>query len=133
MNEITKTGNGFLEGVVGSSLVYSAIHEDGGIIRPKRSQFLTIPVDPLKFPIGTTARDFPNAFFIPENRTPSGKALIARRIGKGKRAQLEVLFVLQRSVKIKPKKYLARAAKRSEPLIAEEFGRGINTAVRRVT
>lgn len=73
-----------------SGVKYARILEKGGIIRPTRKQYLTIPLG------GTqgTARDYPNAFII---KSKKGNLLIVEKVGKDK---LKPLFALKKQVRI---------------------------------
>jgi phage gpG-like protein len=78
-------------GAVGTDIPYGPTHEFGGTIRPKRAQFLTVPLTAAKTAAGAgrgRARDFPNTFI--------AKGIIFQRIGK----RIIPLFVLKRMVRI---------------------------------
>ena len=83
------------------SLPYAAIQEFGGTITPKNAQYLTVPLSGVlggeSGKVRLTARQAieRGAFFF---RT-GGKLFIARRKGKG----LQLLFVLKKSVELKPR------------------------------
>lgn len=88
-----------------STKVYAGIHEHGGTIRPKRARALTIPLTP-------QARRLPAKLW-PKGklfRLPGTNVLVSKW-GRGVRPQ----FVLKRSVFIRPKRYVSKALKRSEP------------------
>lgn len=87
---------------VGASTPYARIHEEGGTIRPKAAQYLTIPTRHAMTPAGVIrggARSFPNTFV---RKTRSGNPAIFQRRGK----QVVPLFWLVKSVKVKAKRYL---------------------------
>lgn len=89
-----------LQGVYFTNLVYAGIHEFGGVIRPRRRKFLTIPLPAAKTAAGVArggARDFPNTFV---RRGPSGNLIIYQKRPKG---PPEPLFLLKREVRIPPR------------------------------
>lgn len=77
-----------------------AIHEFGGTIRPRRSQYLAIPLPPALdsrgLPLRISPREWPNTFVL---KSRKGNLLIVRRTANG----IEPLYVLKRSVKIPPR------------------------------
>ena len=89
-------------GVFGSDdadmVMIARVHEYGMVIKPKNGKYLTIPAT--KEAKGKSARDFPNLFFVP---TSNGNGLLARNKGKD---QLEVLFVLVKSVTIPERSFI---------------------------
>ncbi|MEK4131994.1 hypothetical protein NYE67_20480 [Solibacillus sp. FSL W8-0474] len=74
------------------------VHEFGTTITPKKGKYLTIPVH--RSAKNKRAGDFPDLFFVP---TDNGNGLLARNKGKD---QLEVLFVLVKSVTIPERAFL---------------------------
>jgi len=86
-------------GTVGSK--YARILERGGTIRPRRKQYLTIPLPGVK----GWARNYKNAFFIESRK---GNLLLAQK--KGKKG-LKPLFVLKKSVKIPAFRWLEKSMK----------------------
>ena len=81
---------------------YAAIQEFGGIIRPKRAQFLTIPL--LERLRGVKARSFrPSKTFVLET---GNKLFIVERTDSG---DLIFLWRLVKSVRIKGKRYMRDA------------------------
>lgn len=99
-----------------SDLVYARIQDEGGTINARPGGALTIPIADM--PIGTTARDFADAFILRAN----GKAYLVRSIGKGK---LEFLYQLVRSVTLRGKGYLEAA----ETSAATDVERDITEAI----
>lgn len=71
-------------------VVYASILERGGIIKPKRAKYLTVPFPGVK----GVARNYPDSFVI---KSKSGGLLIVQRDGKGR---LKPLFALKKEVKI---------------------------------
>lgn len=84
---------------VGTNKIYARVQDYGGTIRPKSSQYLTIPLPGTRGRI----RDYPNGFFI---RSKKGNVVFVEQKGKG---QLKPRFVLKKSVNIKGKPYLSKA------------------------
>ncbi|CAL7897851.1 phage virion morphogenesis protein [Fusobacterium necrophorum] len=105
--------------IVGTNNRYARLHNYGGVIRAKSAGALTIPISPKSY--GKSARRFRSAFLV---RTP-GATFIAREIGRGKKRQLEFLYVLKQSAKIKARPFLGinTAMQERYRRIAEEFYR----------
>jgi len=78
---------------------YAHILEKGGIIRPIRKQYLTIPFPGVK----GWARNYPNAFVIKSKR---GNLLIVERKGK---TGLKPLYALKKQVKIPAFRWLEKS------------------------
>jgi hypothetical protein len=88
---------------IGERVKYANIQETGGVIRPKRGKYLTVPLDAARTRAGASrgsARDFPNTF-VRNN-------IIYQKTGK---KTIVPLFALVRSVTIKPSRYLSDTAK----------------------
>jgi hypothetical protein len=85
---------------VGTNKIYARIQDYGGTIRPKTSQYLTIPLPGTRGRI----RDYPNGFFL---RSKRGNVIYAEK--KGNTGQIKPRFVLKKSVNIKGKPYLSKA------------------------
>lgn len=98
----------------GKNVAYSAIHETGGTIKPKRAKYLTIPLKAAKTASGVArgkARDFANTFI---KKVSSGDLLIFQNKGNG----IIPLFVLKKSVKIPASRYMSKAlASRSSRVV----------------
>ena len=86
---------------IGDSVNYARIQEYGGVITPKHSQYLAIPVGPALTAAGVSKykspRDVQGLFVI---RSKAGKILLVRKDGK---QGLVTYFVLVKSVTLKPK------------------------------
>ena len=105
-----------LRGFVGTNLRYGRIHELGGVINPKNSQWLTIPVtDEARKARGATYMDDLN--FIPLS---SEKALLAR---SDDNFELDVQFVLVKSVTIPARPYLRPALYKNKDKITKALTR----------
>lgn len=114
---------GDLAGGYGSDLHRVKALEEGATIRPKRSQFLTIPTAAAKHGVGPSGspRDYPGLFFFTSRR---GQPLLGR---KGSGGGLEVMFILKRQVKLEPRETLKRTMKEK----AEEVERKVADAAER--
>lgn len=77
-----------------------SVHEKGATIRPKRAQYLTIPLpaamDSRGVPLRKRARDWDNTFVA---RSRKGNLLIFRKEGRG----IVPLYVLKKEVRIPPR------------------------------
>ena len=82
---------------VGSGVKYAAMQNYGGIIRPKKSRWLTIPLPGVRGSIRSH-----EGFFIMSKR---GNLIYAKKSGKG----LKPLFVLKKQVRIKGTRFLSKA------------------------
>lgn len=86
---------------------YSRILEKGGVIYPKRKQWLTVPLPGVK----GWARNYPNAFII---KSKKGNLLIVEKKGK---AGIKPLFVLKKSVRIPAFRWLEKSVKPKQSLL----------------
>lgn len=102
-----------------STKVYAGIHEHGGVIRPKRARALTIPLTP-------QARRLPAKLWPKGSLFRVGSILASKR-GRGIKPQ----FALKKSVFIKPKRYVSRALKRSQPQLKNLLGLTIRSTLGR--
>ena len=101
---------------------YAAIHEEGGTIKPKKGQWLTIPFKGVK----GKARDFKNTFFIRKSNT---KAFIFQNLGKTKTGKqrrrgggtFKPLFTLVKKVEIPKRPYLRPAILRNLIFLRSEI------------
>jgi len=117
-----------IEAVVGSGVgfgkrvKYANILETGGIIRPRRAKYLTIPLSNALTKAGATkypsARDYPNTFV--------RNGVIYQKVGKRK---VVPIFVLRKEVRIPAKRYLSRTVEmvrgRVERLLVDTIEREI--------
>ena len=104
-------GSGVL---TGGRVPYANILETGGVIRPKRAKWLTIPLRGALTKAGATknpsARDFPNTFI---KKSKSGNLIIFQKAKGG----IIPLFVLKKSVTIPEKAYLSKTLETMKPRI----------------
>lgn len=113
-SRIVSTNNGVL-GIVGSGvrtgkrMIYANILETGGVIVPKNKQWLTIPTEFARTPSGVGRFTAPDVF---EGRTRFKGAVILDNvifgINPGKGSKITPLFILKKSVKIPPKRYMSK-------------------------
>lgn len=102
---------------------YMAVHEHGAIIRAKRAQYLTIPLEAALNSNGTpkkrSAREWTNTFII---RSKRGNLLICQRRGR----QIVPLYVLKKTVRLRARLGLRRELSRQRP----EFRRALLERIR---
>jgi len=104
--EVVRSGVGGILQVGSWGVPYARIQEYGGVIRPKRSKYLTIPIS--KRSKGRYASDFDLAFF----RNPNTNKLLGVDKVTG-----EPLFFLTKKVRIKEKRYLRSALEKNRQFI----------------
>ena len=112
--KVTPTG---VEGEVGTNVVYAAIHEFGGTIRPKTSQYLAIPAKGVK----GSPRDFADTF-VRESKTGSGNKVILQGDGSG---GVKLLFTLVDEVTIPARPFLNPALNDNRALIRSLFAKRV--------
>jgi phage gpG-like protein len=106
-------------GEIGSSAIYAAIHEFGGIIKPKRAKYLAIPLNAVKSSAGIARykpMDFRGKSFIFKSK--KGSLLMAMKQEKS----LELLFALKEEVKIPARPFIFPALGKNREKITEKFG-----------
>ncbi|MCK4660863.1 MAG: hypothetical protein KAV82_15190, partial [Phycisphaerae bacterium] len=102
----------------GPATKYAAIHERGGVIRPKNAKALAIPLPAARGPGGKprypggpreAARKHPNMFMLKQKGKPPLLCYAKRVRGKagGKVSELVPLFVLKKSVKVPARHWLS--------------------------
>jgi phage gpG-like protein len=108
---------------------YASIHENGGVIRPKRGRFLAIPMGPAlrggkEGGAGMWPRDIPGLKFVPIKGGAQGMLVQRMTSGKGKKAREEWVpwFHLVRSVTMPRRPYLAPASDIGRQAVAPQFG-----------
>ena len=114
MASITTGGRGHIEQIsetsltVGTNLEYAKLHQEGGVIVPKRGKALAIPMTREASRIASP-RDFPRPLFI----LPSGKALAeVKQKGRGGRtSELIVQYALVQRVIVPARRFLGFSAK----------------------
>lgn len=92
------------------------IHETGGTITPKRSQYLTIPtdfaLDSRGVPIKQSARQWENTFV---RTSKAGNLLIFQKRGK----DIVPLYVLKKSVRLRPRLGMAKTFEDNIPFFEQ--------------
>lgn len=125
---VLKTAKGY-QVAVGSPDAHMALHEVGGAIAGR--QFLRIPtsaaltaggIDRFK---GMSARDIPDSFLV---RTKAGRLWVAREVGGKNSRRVEFLYLLKRSVTLRPRGIFAAVAKEMSDWMSKE-GRQLVTQV----
>lgn len=104
---------------------YANIHEDGGVITPKKAKYLTIPLEAALTRAGVpkkaSARDWANTFI---RKSKGGNLIIFQAAKSGK---IIPLYVLKRSVSIPGRQYLSRTVLQ----MRERFLMAMNGAIQR--
>ena len=111
-----------------SKAPYAAIQEHGGVIKPKKAKYLTVPLPAALTPAGVLrkeAREYPNAFI---QRSRRGNLIIFDQRGN----KIVPLFVLKKEVKIPPSHWFSDAVNRVDnelvQILAIEVDRRIGTS-----
>jgi len=104
------------------------IHENGGVLRPKKSKYLTIPLpaalDSRGIPLKPKARDWKNTFVI---RSKAGNLLIVRRKGAG----IEPLYLLKTEVYIPPRLGMRETIEAGSTMLADRLSDAILKQLRK--
>lgn len=113
--KITKTGPTEADILIGTGehigrakVVYARIQEEGGVVKPTRGKFLTIPFPGVK----GFAANYPKAFLA---TTAGGQWLLAEPKGK---TGIRPLFLLRKSVRLPPRFWFSRPIAAQKPLLA---------------
>lgn len=131
---VTVTGNG-ITGELWADLdkvPYGDIQEDGGVIRPRNSQYLTIPLDAMQTGNGVargTARQVignPDAFGFTGTFVPKWKSVI---MGKRANGSIVPLFALVTQVTIPARRALATTLSQNWAWIADRLEELTNESV----
>lgn len=117
-------------GVVGSNVLYSAIHErptaEERTIRPKHAQYLTIPIGEALTPAGVLrqpATEWKNTFI---QRSRSGNLIIFQR----RETKITPLFVLKKSVTLPYRPYIGPTLKETKDRVMDILGDAVSIAVK---
>lgn len=116
------------EAVVRADAEYASAHEYGATIRPKRSQYLAIPLDAAKTAAGVARggpRDFPDLFFI---RSKAGNLLLVQA-GGDHESGLIPFFALKSEVTIPARPFARPAIERARRDLPRLLGRAVREAV----
>ncbi|MDZ4810752.1 MAG: hypothetical protein SGI96_21155 [Bacteroidota bacterium] len=104
-------------GLINVNKVYAAIHEFGGIITPKRAQYL-------RFPVASNMK--PDGSPIVTDSGISQKVMLPLRKGDGwlilDGARNAPMFLLKKSVTIPKRPYVAPAFEKTRDRVFEKFG-----------
>jgi len=121
-HQILKVAGLAVTGVVGTNLVYAAIHEFGGTITPKNADWLTIPFADVQ----GRAKDYTNTFFA---WSKNHNLILFQRTGKG---EAKPLFVLVKKTEIPARPYLNPALTENKELIVQRVGESLKRSLERV-
>lgn len=108
-----------------SDLIYAAIQDQGGIIRPKHVKALAIPMK--RLPIGKWPRHFKRGELFSYTPKGSKERFLARQKGKH---SVEVLYLLRKSVRLEGKDYTGKAVATALPKIVKLFARELTERLR---
>lgn len=113
-----------------SELVYAGVQDQGGTIYPRVRKNLAVPIFGGKtLPVGKWPRHFDKnelQLIVRKNGSP----LLARvKKRKGQDSQIEPMFVLKRSVRVRAKYYLEAARQKALPAIQELLSKSVSIAV----
>lgn len=94
--------------LVGTNVIYAAIHQFGGTIKPKRKKKLFQPINRriARQYSGDARRDFPGAFVL-SRPSAAGNLVLARKTGKG--GAIEVIGILRDETRIEASPYLGES------------------------
>ncbi len=116
----------------GKRLPYANIHEDGGIIKPKKGKYLTIPIETNRRQDGlakNSAREIIDrfdTFLIPSRK---GKVLMAKE--KGSQERPKPMFAFVDEVTIKRTNYLSKTLKQNTREVIDIILRGVEEGLRK--
>lgn len=117
--EVTRSSPNYVEVTVGTDLEYAAIHEFGGVIKPKSAKFLAIPITAAAKTYAKP-RDFPDKLhFIPG----SSGGILANREG-------EAQYILRSSVTIPAHPYLRPALDENEDAATNAMARVLSARMK---
>lgn len=109
-----------LVGEIGAiGVKYGLIHEEGGLIKPRKAKMLAIPLDPVLGPDGiarSNPLDFKGKSFW--YTSAAGSLFLAQPKGKS----IELLFLMRNQVQMPARPYLRPALEKNRERIAEKFG-----------
>jgi hypothetical protein len=99
-----------------------AIHEKGGVLKPKQAKYLTIPLpaalDSKGIPLKKSAKDWENTFII---KSKAGNLLIVQKQG----IQLVPLYVLKTEVYIPPRLGMGKTLEAGQSYIVDRLAAAI--------
>ena len=107
----------------GVDVRYAQLQEKGGTVRPLTGKWLAIPVGPARTAAGVpryrSARDVPDLHSI--ELYAGRKAMLAKRLGRGKSARLEPWFILVRSVTVPARPFIGPAMRHIQVGLAADI------------
>jgi hypothetical protein len=119
-------------GVVGSAEKSLKLHEDGGTIGPTKGQYLRIPTKMAQTPAGVdrwagrSARDIPGTFLVRAGAGKKSKLWVVRAIGGSYSGigpanvkRMDFLYLLVRSVNIRPRKLFQKTMEVTQTPVRE--------------
>lgn len=127
MQSVSSEAGSTIESVHGSigGIGYLSIHEYGGTVTAKRAKYLTIPtehaLDSKGNPLKPRARDWKDTFIA---RSKAGNLIIFQNQGAGKKPI--PLYVLKRSVQIKPRLGMRKALERGSDKMIRDIMREVD-------
>lgn len=95
----SRRGTTTFQSSVQSTSPYARIQEEGGTIRPKRKQYLTVPLTAKAR--ARRARNFPGLFVVGK----ASKKILATKVGR----RIQPQYALKKSVRLKGKRYIERS------------------------
>lgn len=142
----TTAGASSASGHVQSNLVYAAIHNFGGEVVAKKSQYLAIPLGPAKTPAGVakfaSPRDVPGLTLI---KSRSGTLLLVKMLGltnKGRqktktyagpvgptKSEFVPWFVLKKSVRVPATHYVDKSIAETEEMASSDVQSAIDETI----
>lgn len=103
------------------------IHEHGGVLRPKRAKYLTVPLpaalDSRGVPLKKSARDWKDTFVL---RSKAGNLLIVQKKG----ASIVPLYVLKKEVSIPPRLGMLDTARAGHGMLVDRMAAAALKTVR---
>lgn len=117
---------------VGSPDAHVVAHDEGATITG--NPYLRIPLAAAQTPagqdrnVGHSVRGLPGLFVI---KSRAGNLFLVRRVGK--RGRLEFLYLLKRSVTLKPRHMFEVVAARMQPVVEASVGGQVSASVRRAS
>lgn len=136
MGQVTTVTGDIINTLLGSmGVIYARIQEFGGVVRPKKSKYLAIPLGPAKTAAGVSRyaspRDVAGLVFF---KSKKGALLLGMKTGAKKGARLVPWFVLVKSVTLKPRLGLRDTIKKffggSGSRLESEVKKGVEQVMR---
>lgn len=127
----TTGGKGHVENVgplsleVGTNLEYAALHQFGGVVKPKKAKMLALPLtrEAVNYP---SPRQFPRALFFFRSRGLGAKAFLAESKGQRKK-KMVMHYLLLPSATIPAREFAGFSEaflKQADEVLVEHMGQG---------